>query len=147
MRTGIRCSRGVGARVDFKIFKGGNHYETEESTFRGVCYVVTLVQPLSVERYSISESVMKTKCTDQARSSVYVKNGSSYTEYWCTRSGPPAAHEIAAELSNGVEVYTPNKVIYSTWKSMGAVRDLGSMRVPGVDVYHFIFAAPNALPN
>ena len=101
----------------------------------------------SVERYSISESVMKTKCTDQARSSVYVKNGSSYTEYWCTRSGPPAAHEIAAELNNGVEVYTPNKVIYSTWKSMGAVRDLGSMRVPGVDVYHFIFAAPNALPN
>ena len=101
----------------------------------------------SVSQQSISESTMKTKCTDQARASVYVKNGSSYTEYWCTRSGPPAAHEIAAELSNGVEVYTPNKVIYSTWKSMGAVRDLGSMRVPGVDVYHFIFAAPNALPN
>ena len=59
----------------------------------------------SVERYSISETVMKTKCTDQARSSVYVKNGSSYTEYWCTRSGPSAAHEIAEELSDGVEVF------------------------------------------
>lgn len=30
---------------------------------------------------------------------------------------------------------------------MGAVRDLGSMRVPGVDVYHFIFNAPNAGVN
>ena len=101
----------------------------------------------SVERYSISETVMKTKCTDQARSSVYVKNGSSYTEYWCTRSGKAGAEEIAAALRDGMEVYTPNRVIYSTWKSMGLVRDLGSMRVPGVDVYHFIFAAPNALPN
>ncbi|MEX5286317.1 hypothetical protein QCO44_11925 [Selenomonas sputigena] len=101
----------------------------------------------SVERYSISESTMKTKCTDQARSSVYVKNGSSYTEYWCTRSGKAGAEEIAAALRDGMEVYTPNRVIYSTWKSMGLVRDLGSMRVPGVDVYHFIFQAPAPVIN
>ena len=101
----------------------------------------------SVERNAISETVMKTKCTDQARSSVYVKNGSSYTEYWCTRSGSPAADEIAAELSSGVEVYTPNKVIYNTWRSKGLVSDLGTMRVSGVDVYHFIFTAPNPVPN
>ena len=101
----------------------------------------------SVERYSISETVMKTKCTDRARSSVYVKDGSSYTEYWCTRSGSAAADEIAAQLSSGAEVYTPNKVIYNSWKARGAVRDLGTMRVPGVDVYHFIFTMPTPVPN
>ena len=101
----------------------------------------------SVGRNSISETVMKTKCTDRARSSVYVKDGSSYIEYWCTRSGSAAADEIAAQLSSGAEVYTPNKVIYNAWKSRGAVRDLGSMRVPGVDVYHFIFTMPTPAPN
>ena len=99
----------------------------------------------SVSQQSISESTMKTKCTDQARASVYVKNGSSYTEYWCDRWGKPAAQEIAAQLSNGAEVYTPNKVIYNALKEMGAVNALGSMRVPGVEVYHFIFRKPDPI--
>lgn len=93
----------------------------------------------SVSTQSISESTMKTKCTDQARSSVYVKNGSSYTEYLCDRWGKPAAEEIAGKLRDGAEVYTPNKVIYNTMKEMGVVEDLGMMHVPGVDVYHFRF--------
>ena len=95
----------------------------------------------SVERYSISESVMKTKCTDQARSSVYVKNGSSYTEYRSSLSGKAAAQEIADTLgSDSVEAYTSNKILFNYLKDIGNVSDLGSMRIPGIDVYHFIFA-------
>lgn len=95
----------------------------------------------SVSTETVSESTMKTKCTDQARCSIYVKNGSSYTEYRSSLSGKAAAQEIAGALgSDSVEAYTSNKILFNCLKDIGDVSNLGSMRIPGIDVYHFIFA-------
>ena len=91
----------------------------------------------SVSTETVSESTMKTKCTDQARCSIYVKNGRSYTSL----SGKAAAREIAGALGSGsIEAYTSNKILFNYLKDIGDVSDLGSMCIPGIDVYHFIFA-------
>ena len=94
----------------------------------------------SVSTRTINETTMKTKCTDRARCSIYVKNGSSYTEYYSNRSAKEAALEIAQAVgSSAVEAYSSNPVLYRYLKDFGEIRDMASMRIPGIDVYHFTF--------
>mgnify|MGYP001694068130 CR=1 FL=1 len=63
---------------------------------------------------TVSESTLKTKCTDQARCSIHVKNGSSYTEYHSSLSGKAAAQEIVGALGTGsVEAYTSGKILFN----------------------------------
>lgn len=93
-----------------------------------------------VSTTSITETVMKTRCTDVARTSIYVKDGSGFTEYYSNRSGKVAVQEIAEALSGmEVEVYTPNRMLFNGLKQYGDVSEMKKMRIPGIDVYHFMY--------
>ncbi len=62
-----------------------------------------------------------------------MKNGSSYTEYYSNRSAKEAALEIAQAVgSSTVEAYSSNPVLYWYLKDFGEIRDMASMRIPGI---------------
>ena len=94
----------------------------------------------AISTYSVNESTMKTKSTTRSRTCIFVKNGSSYTEYYSSLSGKDAAREIAEAVGTGtVEAYTPNDGLLRYLKELGDVNMLESMRIPGADIYHFTF--------